>query len=361
MRYFTDQLVANSRPHQAMWAEVSAQRLAFHAAETALAPLMAPVLNAAGMRVNQAAVLPRDAWLEMDTITTRIMRGDDGEAFMADLLPLARATNIGKIRFDYRVASDAGTVRRSMSGQVPDVMDKTDYDYRSAIVPVFSTSFGRSWREWNSLQSESFDALFDDQENHMHNLRRDMARYALDGDATLTFNGARGWGIRTHPLSKSINLGSAAGGANIDLSATATTSDAIIAFINGPFGALLDANEISEPVNMYVSREIMRNWDRDYSGAAGFKTGSLRDWIEANRRINKVVQTNQLTGNSFFYFVPNAQYIRPIVGMAVNTTAMVRNNPVDDYNFLAMGAMGLDIRADFTGKSGVGYSVVVNG
>lgn len=357
MRYFTEQLVANSRPHRQWWGEVSAQRNAFHAAESALHPLM---MQAAGITANQAAVLPRDAWLEMDTLTTRLMRGDDGEAYMADLMPLARAVNIGKISFGYRVASDAGTVRRSISGQVPDFMGKTEYDYRYTIVPIFNTSFGRSWREWNSLQSEGFDAIMDDTENHIWNIRKNMADYALNGDSSLVFNGTPGYGIKNHPLSKSINLGSAAGGANIDLSATATTSDAIIAFINGPFGAMLDANEVSAPVNLYVSREIMRNWDRDYSGAAGFKTGSLRDWIEANRRINAVKQTNQLTGNQFFGFVPDARYIRPLVGMAVNTTALVRPNPVDDYNFLTMGAMGLDIRADFNGKSGVFYSVVQN-
>lgn len=362
MRYFSQELVANSRPHAAMWGQVRAQRNAFHMGEAALAPLMADALSAGGTRfqANQAAVIPRDAWREMDAITLRLMRGDDGEAYMNDLMPLARAANIGKISFDYRVASDAGTVRRSMSGQVPDVMGKTEYDYRSTIVPVFSTAYGRSWREWNTLQSEGFDALLDDQENHVWNLRKDMAQYALDGDTSLTFNGTRGYGIRNHPLSKVINLGSAGGGANIDLTASATTSDAIIAFINGPLGTLLDNNEVSMPVNLYVSREIMRNLDRDYSGAAGYKTGSLRDWIEANRRINKVVQTNQLTGNQLFGFVPDSRYIRPIIGMAVNTTAMVRSNPVDDYNFLVMGAMGLDIRADHAGKSGVFYSTDID-
>ena len=65
MRYFSKNLVANSRPHQAWWNQVNAQRDAFGAAEGALAPLMA---NALGV-TNAAAVLPRDAWLEMDTIT----------------------------------------------------------------------------------------------------------------------------------------------------------------------------------------------------------------------------------------------------------------------------------------------------
>ncbi len=46
--------------------------------------------------------------------------------------------------------------------------------------------------------------------------------------------------------------------------------------------------------------------------------------------------------------------------MAVNTTAMVRTNPVDDYNFLIMGAMGIDIRADYNGKAGVFYSTDID-
>ena len=55
--------------------------------------------------------------------------------------------------------------------------------------------------------------------------------------------------------------------------------------------------------------------------------------------------------------MPSARFIRPIVGMAVNTTAMTRLNPTDNYQFLVMGAMGLEIRADFNNRSGVFYSI----
>ncbi len=285
MRYFDQELVANSRPHAAWWGEVGAEREAFHRAETGLASIAA----ATGLRANASAILPRDAWLEMDAITKRVMRDDGGQAFMADLMPLARPIHIGKLAFGYRISSDAGTVRRSMSGQVPEVLGKTDYDYRRAIVPIFHTGYGRAWREWSTLQSENFDALADDQESHTAKIREDMAAYALDGDASLTFEGTAGYGIRTHPFSKAINLGSAAGGANINL-ATAN-ADAL---------------------------------------------------------------------DAFFGFAPSSSYIRPLVGMAVNTTAAVRLNPTSDYNFLVMGAMGVDIRADWNGKSGVFYSTVVN-
>lgn len=352
MRYFDEQLVANSRPHAAWWGEVSAVREHFHRVEEGHASLMSEMLG------NAAAILPRDAWLDLDGITRRVMRGDEGQAWMADLMPLAKAVNIGKLVHLTRVSGDAGTVVRSMSGQVPVPMDKVAYDYRGTPVPIFSTAYGREWREWNTLQSENFDALADDQEAHTAKLRRDMALYALDGDDTIQFQGYAATGIRTNPLSKSINLGTGAGGASIDL--TSATPEAVENFINGPFGTMLDDNLIIGGVNLYVSPEIGRNLDRPYSGADGFKVGSLRDVLLRNRRINKIEVSFELSGNEFFWFVPSADYIRPLIGMAVNTTAMTRLNPTDNYQFLVMGAMGIEIRADFNGKSGVGYSVVVN-
>ncbi|MET3648038.1 major capsid protein [Phyllobacterium ifriqiyense] len=352
MRYFDQQLVANSRPHAAWWGELSVEREHFHRTEEIHANLMQEMLG------NAAAILPRDAWLDLDGITRRVMRNDEGQVYMADLMPLAKAVNIGKLVHLNRVSSDAGTVVRSMSGQVPVPLDKVTYDYRGSPVPIFSTAYGREWREWNTLQSENFDALSDDQEAHTAKIRRDMALYALDGDSTIVVGGYQAYGIRTSPLSKSINLGSGAGGANINL--TTATADEIDAFFSGPFGAMLDANLITGKVNLYISPEIARAWDKAYSAAAGFKPGTIMEFVAKNRRINKIAVTYELTGNAFFGFVPNSDYIRPLVGMAVNTTAKTRQNPTDNYQFLIMGAMGIEIRADFNGKSGVFYSVVVN-
>lgn len=357
MRYFDETLVANSRPHRQWWNEVGTQREAFHRSETGLAELAVST----GLVTNAAAVLPRDAWLEMDNITRRVMRDDEGENFMRDLLPLARSVNIGKIVFGNRVASDAGTVRRSISGKVPEVLGKTEYDYRNTLVPIFNTGYGRSWREWNTLQSESFDALADDQESHTAAIRRDMANYVLDGDTSITFEGVVGYGIRNHPHAKAINLGSAGGGFNIDLTSGVTTADAIDTFFTLGIGGTIRANKLSgRKVNLYVSPQIMQNFSRSFSGSAGYKPGRLIDYLRTHPNINKIEETSLLSGNQFFAFVPDATFIRPIVGMAVNTTAAVRLNPVDDYNFLIMGAMGLEIRSDWNGASGVYYSTDID-
>lgn len=331
-----------------MAAEVLADRQFFVANERALATFH-----------NQNALLPLEAWRELDAITTRIMRDDEGEAFMADLRPLAKTVDIGVLVHLKRVSSDAGTVTRSLSGQSAISMDKVTYDYQGTPVPIFDAAYGREWREWNTLQNAGFDALADDQEAHTAAVKRNMAQYVLNGDAAISLRGYQGYGIFNHPNAVSINLGSAAGGANIDL--TTATADQLDAFITGVIGRAMDDNKVGgRKINLYVSPEIGRAWDKSYSGAAGYKDGTIWDYLSKNRRINKIAVTDELTGNQFFAFIPDRQFIAPLMGMAVSTIAMNRVNPRDNYQFVVSGAMGLQITADFAGRSGVFHSVVIN-
>jgi Family of unknown function (DUF6260) len=348
MRYYDQALIdAHPREHGVWNAQMWGERDYWRDVESAVAEYEG-IGNAAG-------ILPRDAWLEMDGITRRVMRNDEGAPWMNILMRLAKPVNIGKIVHLNRVSSDAGTVVRSISGQNPVPLDKVTYDYRGTLVPMFLTGYGREWREWKSYESEGFDALADDQEAHAAKIKRDMALYALNGDATMVFQGYQGYGIRTHPLSKSINVGPA--GNNINL--TTATADALDNFFTVAFGALLDASFISGGVDLFVSPEIGRAWDKTYSGSAGFKDGSIRDFLLKNRRINSINITFELTGNEFFWFQANAEYIRPIVGMAVTTTAIPRDRPRANYQFELAGAMGIEIRADINGLTAVGYSVSV--
>ena len=108
-----------------------------------------------------------------------------------------------------------------------------------------------------------------------------------------------------------------------------------------------------------MSPQIARAWDKTYSGSAGFKQGTIRDFLLTNPRIAKIERTFELTGNEFFGFVPNAEYIRPLIGMAVATTAIPRDRPRANYQFDVCGAMGIEIRADYNGRTGVFYSVSV--
>lgn len=349
MLYFDKELVTNARnkrTHGKWWDEISNARKFGDLEEKRI------TLG------NSSAILPRDAWLEMDARTKRLMRGDGGSTFMDDLMGIAKAVNIGKMVALHRSASDAGVVTVSLSGQVGTPTDKTVYKYEGTPIPIFSSSYHRNFREWEALQSEGFDALFDDQENVLWNLRRRNADYVLNGDTTQVVDGYTGYGIRNHPNSKSINLGSAVGGANIDL--TTATPQQVVDFINGPFAAALDANFIVDQVNIYVSAEIMRNWEKPLSSTEGFKGGSVREFIEGNSRVGTIKRTFELTGNSFIAFVPSDRFIRPLVGMATSTVAIPRQHPRANYVFDVWNAMGIEILADYNGRSGVFHSVVVN-
>lgn len=344
MLYFDKKIVANSKPHAAWWGEVQAARRFNAANELDMA-------RKSGLSVNAASVLPRDAWLDLDGITRRVMRSDEGAAWMNDLMPLAKTVNIGKLVTLNRVSSDAGTVTRSLSGQVPIGMDKVIYDYRGSPVPIFQTAYGREWREWQTLQSENFDALSDDQEAHTAKLRRDMALYALDGDTNIVFQGYAATGIRTSPYSKTVSMGA------VDLTSAATTATAIANFWSQTVGTVLDANFVRQKINVYVSPEIGRNMDRPVSDGAGLVLGTIQEQVLKGRRVAKFEVSYELTGNNWFAFVPSAEYIRPLIGMAANTTAVPRQMPTANYQFQIMAAMGLEIRADYNGKSGVYYSV----
>lgn len=347
MRYFDKKLLANSALHAEWWSDISFQRSFFMNSEIALA-------NAAPL------TLPDAAWLELDTETTRVMRDDEGQEFMRDLMPLARPVDIGVTVLVNRIVGDSGIVVRSMSGQVPTPLENGVIDYDGTPIPVFSGGYGRAWREFATIRNANFNPLLDDHENTVAAVQRDMADYTLTGDMRMSVSGYKGFGIMNHPNSKVINLGSAAGGANIDLTNNALTADVIETFFSSTLGAMLDANSVTDKVNIYVSPEIGRNLDRSYSGAGGFKDGTIWTQLLKNRRIGKLAVTSMLSGNQFMGFVPNGRFIKPLVGMAVNTMPKVRINPRDNYQWEVAGAQGIQITRTANGKSGVFRSAVLN-
>ena len=114
-----------------------------------------------------------------------------------------------------------------------------------------------------------------------------------------------------------------------------------------------------EPVTLWVSPSVRRSFSRPYSNAAGFKGGTIEDYILAFGKTGNVgriasIGTNfKLTGNHFVGYVKNALYIRPRVAQPVSTYAEPRTTPHANFNFLTWAAMGLQIRRDFSGRSKV--------
>lgn len=303
---------------------------------------------------NEAALLPDDAWREVEEVTRRIEREDEGEVYMADLMPLGRAVDIGKTAHVYRVSSDiANRVNVSMNGQNPTLRDKVDYDFRGHPIPIFDTGYGLNWREWRGMQSEGFDGISDDQEASVANLNQVAAQYILNGDTEINVGGYIGYGITNHPQTNVLDLDSS--GFNIDLASFSTTSNDIEDFWVRDFQQALHNNLVRGAVNIYASKEIERRWSRTYSGSQGFKDGTMHDFLMSLPFINSIKYTYELDNNEFFAFQASSKYIRPLVGMATTTVAIPRVMMTDDYNFKVMKSVGLEITGDFLNRSAVFY------
>ena len=60
--------------------------------------------------------------------------------------------------------------------------------------------------------------------------------------------------------------------------------------------------------------------------------------------------SSKLSGNEFMAFPLDAQFVRPIVGMGVNTVAMPRPVYNSNYEFVVWGAIGFEVRTDFASR-----------
>lgn len=344
---FNKNLITNSAQVAQAWNQLKASRQIFNNAQNQMS-----ATHGNAIEVNQAAILTQDYWREVDNVTTRVIRDDEGAPLLDDLLSLGTPISIGKTAALYRVSSDAGYVNRSMSGQEPETLDKVVYDHYGDPVPIFKTGYAREWREWLGLQTENIDAMSDDQEAAVAALRQDMAQYILTGDEKIKVQNFEGKGITNHPHTNQVDL--SASGLNIDLTSTATSNDDIINFFTKDFVVILDANLVSEQLKVFISPEIERRLNLPYSNSNGFKEGTVKDYIlRYSAHIGSFTKTFELKGNHFIGYVRNAQYIKTRIAAPIGSFMKQRINPHDNYQTLVWSAFGLQIKRDFNGKSKV--------
>lgn len=349
MFYFDNSFATNTRSgaaHREQATHVANQRrhFAMHNAQFLGANGVFPVANA-------AAIIPQDVYREFDDQTKALMRAPNLTLFN-DLMPLAKALPVGKIEHVYRRASDSGVVVTDLEGTSPVEIDKANYSYDSSIKVIHRTGFGRSWMEIEGQRSEGFDGLVDDQGNAVRILQEAIAGHIYNG-ANVTFKGITAYGIKTSNKVVSVDLD--ASGLNIDFTSGAATSDAIRTAWIALVDALRITNNLVAPITFYVSRDIMSNFQRYYNASdVGF--GTILQSLLNLTGVAAIKEDAMLSGNEVIGVVLDAQYIRPLVGMAVTTVPLMRQNPFDNYNFITWANVGLEIKADYAGRSGVLYA-----
>lgn len=350
---FQQQIVGNSRAAADQWVEVNSARRMSDAHEA----LHAEMMRANGVNVVNAGLIPRDVYQEFDNVTVERFRSDDGDTFLNDLLPLSRSVSIGKLTHQFRQASDAGNAQSSMTGQIGIKMDQVEYTYDGSIIPVHDTGFFRNWREWAAQTSESFDALIDDNRESVATLRGHAADNFMDGhvDAQgnhIVVDGLSWLGMRADARVAQIDLG--AGGVNFDFTDTTKTGAEIKAAFILVRNTMWISNNCERDLVYYVSREIAANFERKFSTSYDAKI--IMQELADLMGVDAVKTSSKLSGNEFMGFPLDANRIRPVVGMGINTVAMPRPVYNSNYEFAVWGAFGFEIRTDFAGNTCAFYA-----
>lgn len=346
---FQQELIGNQRAAKSQWEAVKLNRLAANRAEQRF-------VQDGLMTVNEG-LIPRDVYQEFDNISVEVMRSDEGDTFLNDLLPLSRAISVGKLTHQFRQVSDAGLAQTSMTGQIGVRMDQTEFTYDGTLVPVMDAGFYRAWREMEAQTSEGFDALVDDNREVTKTLRRHIADSFLDGHTdrngnALTVDGLSWTGMRNDSRVAQVDLG--VSGVNFDFTDTSQTGDAIKAAWIQVRDVLWITNNCERDAVYYVSRQVASNFERKFS--TNYEAKTLKQELADLMGVADIKVTSKLTGNQIMAFPLDAGAVRPIVGMGVNTVAMARPNFNSNHEFVVWGAIGWEIRTDYNGNTCAMYA-----
>ena len=346
---FQKSLIANAiagrKPFTDQWGEVVSAREMANNHNSTLAKM------AGLMQVNEG-LIPKDVYQDFDKASVQRMRSDDGDTYLNDMLPNSRSVSIGKLIQKFRQSSDAGNAQTSMTGQTGINMDQVDYSYDGSIVPIHDTGFSRNWREWNAMQSEGFDALIDDQREDVATIRQRLADSFLDGHLdndgnTIVVDGLKWEGMRNDSRVAQVDLSGS--GLNYDFTDQTKTGEEIKAAFIQVRDVLRITNNCARDAIYYVSRDIASNFERRFSTQYDAKI--IMQELADLMGVEAIKETSKLSGNQMMGFVNDADYVRPVVGMGVNTVALPRPVYNSDYQFATWAAIGWQVRTDYFGKT----------
>lgn len=352
--FFTPETLAANSRLRGHWNELWANRNIWNRQNAAMIEANRSVMTPDMLAANAATGFARDFWAEIDRQIIEYRNQETGMEIVDDLLRVQTVLNIGKTAKLYNVVGDiADDVSVSIDGQAPYSFDHTEYDSDGDPIPVFTAGYGVNWRHAAGMQSVGIDLVLDSQGAKLRKYNKRLVSYVLDGDSKIQVQGYPAQGLRNHRNTVKINLGTGAGGASIDLT-TAPQEDVINFFTRGAFGLNARANKVDAYDVLWVSPEIMANLDADYM-VNGVANGTIADRVRARAKVREIRETFALSGNEFLAYQRRQDVVTPLVGMATGVVPLPRPLPQVNYNFQIMGAMGLQIKRDDEGLSGVVY------
>jgi len=316
---------------------VLANRRQFNASQIAMAE------NHGQTLVGNALPLPKDVWglwdreaVEVQRTTLRVF--NDLSSSVSMPMP------IGKLVHHFQTVSDSGSVNVSLDGRSKGRTDQPVFAYHGTPLPIIDSPFSYGWRQVAAASTEGFQLDAAGRMNSMRKIAEKAENLMLNGDTDIVVGADPLYGLRTHPRRN-----------------TRTTSQAL----NGATGAqwlatitetlkLLHDDNFKSPATIYLNFD-----DWFYATSTEFTAGypkTIAQRVLELGGLRDVIDADSINPGEVIAVVKDRRVLQVLNGMPMTTRAQFRANPEDDYNFVTMAAVALEIRFDANQNCGVAVS-----
>jgi len=315
---------------------VLANRRHFNAAQTSMAALHTNAM------IGNALPIPKDVWGMWDREGIEVQRST--LAVFNDLASLSTPMPIGKLVHHFQTVSDSGGVNVSLDGRSKGRTDKPVFEYHGTPLPIIDSPFSYGWREVEAARTEGFQLDSAGRANSMRRIAEKMESLVLDGDSSIVVGGDSLYGLRTHPRRNTRTTGQALNGAT-----GAQWLAEVVATLK-----LLHADNFKVPATLYMNFD-----DWFYAQNTDFTSGypkTIAQRVMESGGIAGIVTSDSIAAGQIIAVVKDRSVLNILNGMPMTTRAQARQNPEDEYNFVTMAAVALEIKFDADQNCGVAVS-----
>ena len=316
---------------------VLANRRQFNASQIAMAE------NHGQTLIGNALPLPKDVWglwdreaVEVQRTTLRVF--NDLSSSVSMPMP------IGKLVHHFQTVSDSGSVNVSLDGRSKGRTDQPVFAYHGTPLPIIDSPFSYGWRQVAAASTEGFQLDAAGRMNSMRKIAEKAESLMLNGDTDIVVGADPLYGLRTHPRRNTRTTAQALNGA---------TGAQWLATITATLKLLHDDN-FKSPATIYLNFD-----DWFYATSTEFTAGypkTIAQRVLELGGLRDVIDADSINPGEVIAVVKDRSVLQVLNGMPMTTRAQFRANPEDDYNFVTMAAVALEIKFDANQNCGVAVS-----
>jgi len=316
---------------------VLANRRQFNASQIAMAE------NHGQTLIGNALPLPKDVWglwdreaVEVQLTTLRVF--NDLSSSVSMPMP------IGKLVHHFQTVSDSGQVNVSLDGRSKGRTDQPVFAYHGTPLPIIDSPFFYGWRQVAAASKEGFQLDAAGRMNSMRKIAEKAESLMLNGDTDIVVGADPLYGLRTHPRRNTRTTAQALNGA---------TGAQWLATITATL-KLLHGDNFKSPATIYLNFD-----DWFYATSTEFTAGypkTIAQRVLELGGLREVIDADSINAGEVIAIVKDRSVLQVLSGMPMTTRAQFRANPEDDYNFVTMAAVALEIKFDANQNCGVAVS-----